>query len=174
MITIPDQYWVYLCQVFATVDTPIMQSVGATGIVNNLADMSELGREVSFYIPNGNKFAQAFFTWINLQTNTSTPAILNTALNDISNTIYPIAIPDSDWLYIAKTYATERTRTLTKVGNLGYVQDAFTMLLLFSDLTLVLQNGNPSMNRFFDWCRFARNGLTVDDPGNDLSLLESY
>ena len=60
------------------------------------------------------------------------------------------------------------------VGKLGYVQNALTMLLLFSDLTLVLQNGNPPMNRFFDWVRFARNAIAVDDPGNDLSLTQTY
>ena len=172
MFTIPNSYWIYLCQVFANVDTPVMQYVGVSGIVNNSDDMSELGREVSFHIPNS--LNDSFFAWINTQTNAQSPGVLNTVTNDVSNTVYPINIPDPDWIRIGQIFATERTGTLKSVTQLGYVKDALTMLLLFSDLTLVLQNGNPSMNRYFDWVRFARNAITVDDPGNDFSLLQSY
>jgi hypothetical protein len=125
-------------------------------------------------MPNGNDAANRFLSWIQIQTNVPSPTVLNTTGNDISNTVYPATIPDSEWIYIGQVFATGRTPTLVSVTQLGYVKDALTMLLLFSDLTLVLQNGNPAMNRYFDWVRFARNAITVDDFGSDLSLLQTY
>jgi len=100
-ITIPNPYWVYLCQVFANANTPIMLSVASTGVVNLPGDMSELGKEVSFNIPNS--LNDSFFTWINLQTNVVSPSAINT-FADVSNTVYPAPIPDPAWLYICLLY----------------------------------------------------------------------
>lgn len=170
-ITVPNVFWVYLCSVFANVNTPAMLIVAETGQVPDFATMGELGKEVSYNVPN--RLNNDFFTWINLQTNVESPNTINT-VDDVSYTVYPIAIPDPNWLYLCSAFATEKTPTITNVGQLGYVKDAYTMLLLFSELTLILQNGNPSMNRFFDWTRFNRNAIAVDDPGSDFSLLESF
>lgn len=81
---------------------------------------------------------------------------------------YPMTVPVADWLYLCVAKATNRTPNMREVAKTGVVKNDNQMYFLESELTLTMENGNASMNRFYDWVRSNRSFQTVDDGLNDV------
>jgi hypothetical protein len=163
-VTIPNPDWLYIC---LTNTGTVMESVGLSGIVDNPAIMSELAKDLTAVNSNGNRIMQSFYEWVRAQTNVVSKQ-LNTITHVISPVSYPVTIPNPEWLYFCQVFANSRTPNMKRVAISGIVATDQQMLFLESEVTGVLQNGNPSMCRFYDWIRANRSFKDVDDPINDV------